>query len=358
MQSYLIEDISKLTISEVIWNQIVSKNETNTIFQTYQWFHSWWKVFGEQNRLFFISIHDKDKIIGLAPLMISTDNKKRRVLRFVGNEKADYADFIISGSKEKVLFKIFETIFLRCKEWDSILLNNIPEYSLTSEIIKKICAHNNFKLLIHNGVVCPTLIIKGHEQDAIKISNKSSLKRRYNYLRNSGRLRFFHITSLHEAKHYLPIFLNQHIDRWSITKYPSLFLDNRNKEFYMELMTNLINSGWLSFSVVEYDDHPIAFHFGFQYNSKLIWYKPSFDINYSKRSPGKVLIRCLLEYAINNGMDELDFTVGDEKFKSHFANEKKRNVQIKIYTNSIHFYRDLVEHHAKRVFKKTVRFCK
>ena len=70
MQSYLIDHISKLNISEALWNQIVSKNETNTIFQTYHWFHSWWKVFGEQNRLFFISIHDKDKIIGLAPLMI------------------------------------------------------------------------------------------------------------------------------------------------------------------------------------------------------------------------------------------------------------------------------------------------
>jgi CelD/BcsL family acetyltransferase involved in cellulose biosynthesis len=110
--------------------------------------------------------------------------------------------------------------------------------------------------------------------------------------------------------------------------------------------------------VVEFNDHPIAFHYGFLYNSRLIWYKPSFDINYSKCSPGKVLIKYLIEYAINNGVDELDFTVGDEKFKSHFANEKKKNVQIKIYKSASHFYIDLAKHHAKRVFRKTVGFNK
>ncbi len=51
-------NINEITISEEKWSQLIDNNETNTIFQTYQWFQSWWQVFGKENELFFYTAFD------------------------------------------------------------------------------------------------------------------------------------------------------------------------------------------------------------------------------------------------------------------------------------------------------------
>lgn len=352
MQINLISDIDKITICEKEWNCLVSENETNTIFQTYPWFYSWWKIFGHQNKLFFISVHDADEILGFAPLMISSNsNGKGRILRFVSDEKADYCDIIVAKRKEEVLTKMFELIFSYSKEWDSILFRNIPEGSTTTEIVKGICKDYNYKMIM-NYVCCPTLIIKDHEADAIKMSNKYSLRRKYNYFKKRGEISFHSVRTLDGLDDYLDVFFRQHIQRRSLTKDPSLFIYPDNKEFYRELMVNILQKGWLLFSVVKFNGSPIAFHYGFDYNSRVIWYKPSFDINYCKQSPGKVLLKYLFDYSIDNNKYEFDFTVGDEAFKRHYANKIRRNIQTRIYKKPAEYFFDISREYIKRVIKK------
>lgn len=352
MQALLIRDISEIDITETEWNRTVSMSTTNTIFQTYQWFHAWWKVFGGHHKLFFISVYDKDRLVGFSPLMISAHKINGNVLRFVGYDKSDYSDFILIDKKEETLCKIFETIANYKKEWDSIILNNVPENSSTSESIKKICEYHKFKTIYDNSTICPALLIKGHEQFAARISNKYSLRRRCNYFQKNGRIRFYNVQSEEEAKKYLPLFFEQHIKRWSMTKFPSLFINHRNRAFYEELMSAIIHRGWLLFSVVEFNEQPIAFHYGFHYNSKLIWYKPSFDISYASHSPGKVLLQHLIKYLIESGLHELDFTIGDDPFKRHFTNINRKNIRMAIYRSSGKSLMYYARHYAKCVIVK------
>ena len=351
MQASVTDDIANLGLSESEWNRTVSQSETNTIFQTYQWFHAWWKVFGGQHRLFFISLKDDEGIIGFAPLMITADNGSGRVVRFVGDDKADYLDFIITRRKNEVLRKILETVIMPGDKWDSILLNNIPEGSSTAAAIRRISEAQKLRVLLDDRIICPALRIKGHEQAAARIANKVSLRRRSNYFHKNGRLRFFHVHSAQEAREYLPLFFEQHVERWSITESPSLFLKEKNRGFYEELFSSLIQQGWLLFSVVEFDGRPIAFHFGFHYNGKLIWYKPSFDLAFAKRSPGKVLLHNLIKYSIVNEIGELDYTIGDEAFKDHFSNVIRKNVRLSIYRTSWSYYADYVKNHTKRMIR-------
>ncbi len=352
MQVNLILDIDKITICEKEWNALVSENETNTIFQTYQWFCSWWKIFGKHNKLFFVEVSDGDETIGFVPLMISNNsNGKRRVLRFVSDEKADYCDFVIKKRKEEALTKIFELIFLHTKKWDSIIFKNIPESSTTKKVIKNVCMDYDWKM-ITNYISCPTLIIKGQEAGVIKMSNKYSLKRRYDYFKKRGQLSFTNMFTADDANRQIESFFEQHIERRSITRDSSLFLHPDNRKFYRELTKNILRKGWLLFSVVKFNDDAIAYHYGFDYNSKVIWYKPSFDINYYKQSPGKVLLKYLFEYSVENKKYEFDFTVGDEPFKSHYANKIIRNVQTRIYKKPTEYFVNISREYIKSLVGK------
>src|SRR5437868_1220594 len=84
----------------------------------------------------------------------------------------------------------------------------------------------------------------------------------------------------------------------------------------------------IRFSVLRLEGEPIAFHFGFEYNRRFIWYKPSFSAAHARLSPGEVLIKYLLEDVIDRGLEEFDFGVGEEAFKYRFANHVKHNHRI------------------------------
>jgi len=353
MRTHFTSDINMIGLNEESWNRIASKNETNTVFQTYQWFLCWWKAFSDQNKLFFICVSDGNEVVGFAPLMVATDDAGNRTLMFVGKGNSDYCDFIIEKNKEEVLKRIFDTIYIKRREWDRIILTNIPENSSTIKVLK---ANNDFycdKLMTRSIADCPTLIINGNRADADKIVNKKSIKRRYNYFNKHGKLTFKPITGIEEGEKYLERFMEQHIRRWSMTKSPSLFLNNKSRIFYREIMKSMMDTGWLFFSTVEFNRRSIAFHFGFDYNSKIIWYKPSFDIELQKHSPGLVLIKFLIEYSINNNKRELDFTLGDEPFKNRFTNYTKKNMEIRVYKRKSEYLTNLSAYHMKRIIRKT-----
>ncbi|MCK4585932.1 MAG: GNAT family N-acetyltransferase, partial [Gammaproteobacteria bacterium] len=137
---------------------------------------------------------------------------------------------------------------------------------------------------------------------------------------------------------------------------PSLFLSERNKEFYRLLAKMLLPQKKLLFSVIKYNGTPLSYHFGFDYNSSLIWYKPSYSREYSKKSPGVLMIRYLINYALDNNRSELDFTIGDESFKKRFTNSERYNSTLIIYNKFTPYlvlkFKILVKHLLKSLFTK------
>ena len=112
--------------------------------------------------------------------------------------------------------------------------------------------------------------------------------------------------------------------RWSATEHPSLFLDTQQRGFYERLVDVGCEEGWLRFTVVEWNGAPIAFHLGFSFRDRYLWYKPSFDVSKAKWSPGEVLLRHLLLAAIDEGIRIFDFGIGEEPFKARFSNRTAR----------------------------------
>jgi CelD/BcsL family acetyltransferase involved in cellulose biosynthesis len=131
-------------------------------------------------------------------------------------------------------------------------------------------------------------------------------------------------------------FFDQHVSRWSGTGSPSLFLNRANRCFYRELTREFDGSGDLVFTVVHLDGRAAAFHFGFQSGSTFLWYKPSFDLQLGKYSPGQCLLRGLIEFAVSRGLTAFDFTRGDEPFKRRLASEIRSNISFRWYATRLH----------------------
>jgi CelD/BcsL family acetyltransferase involved in cellulose biosynthesis len=330
VEAKIVSSLCEVGLDERGWNDLLATSQTNSVFQTHQWTRSWLTVFGDQCVPRFVTVSDESGTVGLAPLILGLGVSGERVIRFLGDNRADYCDFLTSTSKPQATIQLFEAI-LCDQSWDLIVLRNIPAHSLSARIASAICRHAGCYVLTSRQFVCPTLLIRGREEEARKILNKPSLRRREQYFRRAGHLLCRHLGAISEIEPHLDPFFAQHITRWTGSNTPSLFLDVRNRVFFRELAARLAPSGSLLFSVVQFDDKVIAYHYGFDYNGTVLWYKPSFDVTHARGSPGLVLLRQLIGYAIEQGRDELDFTIGDEPFKRRFTNSARATVQIRIY---------------------------
>jgi len=349
MNTNIITRREEMNVGKEEWNLLLSESETNTIFQTYEWVWAWWTAFGQTRSLFLVEVRDGDNLLALAPLMLDWSGRKRS-LRFIGEGNSDYCDFIVGERKQDALIAIFDAI-ASWEEWDVIQLKNVPESSTTIAAVREFCGRTGKRYFEANGIPCPTLIIRGHEAYARSVTRKKTIRKRHNYLKKTGDLKVFHLETVEEAFRYFDLFVGQHIKRWSGTSSPSLFLRNCTREFYWNLIKALLPRGLLLFTVLEYEGRSIAFHFGFDYGSKVIWYKPSFDTDYARLSPGTVLLKYLIEYCIDEGRDELDFTIGDEPFKGKFANCVKKNGHIRIFNSQSGYY-------LEKAFHKFLHFRK
>ena len=343
LQAQIQSSIDAIGLHEKEWNALTAKSETNTVFQTFQWVKSWLKAFGDQYDQMFVSVADPSGVVGVAPFVVQKGIMGERSVRFLGDGKADYCDVLATGDKPRVLDAIFDALFAVDERWDVIELNNIPAESSTVELVRAICRRTGHRILVYEQFRCPTLLIRGHEDEALKIFNKTSLRRRQHYFERNGPLAFKDLTGAAVIP-YLDGFFEQHVARWAGSKSPSLFLKERNRVFYRELAASMADKGWLLLSVVEFNGLPLALHYGFDYNGTLLWYKPSFDVSYAKHSPGLVLLRHLIGYAIEQRRREFDFTIGDEPFKSRFANSIRKTVSLKIFRGSGRFLLESLKH--------------
>ncbi len=105
----------------------------------------------------------------------------------------------------------------------------------------------------------------------------------------------------------------------------------------------------LRFQVLELDGQPLAYHLAFQHARTFALYMTTFDLDSWNESPGAVLLRFAFEWAHTQGLKELDFTVGDEDYKTRYA-----NVIGETYTVHFDRYPRTARTTARRLVRRTI----
>lgn len=337
----IIDHFGKLDGFEKQWNQLVQTADTRTIFQTYEWNRCWWETFKQDKELFILILTENGSPVGIAPLFIFRGSHwirgRQSTIGFLGIGHSDYCDFIVSKDKPEILVELLEALLVRFNRWDQIQFTNIPEGSRSFEVIKKFSNLKGLNTVFRYDSYCYSLVIRGNEEECSKLADKKRLRQYTRYFLKQGQFEVLHTKSEPEIRSYLDAFFKQHIERWNGSKYPSLFHDNRNKLFYQKLVKFMCNKQWLLFTLVKSKGVPIAFHFGFDYQETLLFYKPTFNREFSKHSPGMVLLKELINYAITSKNFEVDLSLGDETYKKHFSNTVRRNSSARIYKSLLQY---------------------
>lgn len=297
---------------------------------TFEWLISYLEVYGNSVNLLVMVVREGDGIVGLAPLMIND----ARELVFIGYPQNDYADLIIADDAHGVLEEIWKTMIAHRNRYKKIILDQMQEemshWKESCELLDRM--GKPYRLLLSD--TCPAM-----ELDDIEAARSKYYKRNIttyvNWYEKQGNFSFNTPQERGEALARLEDLFAQHIERRDKTPFPSQFVNPSTCEFYRKFVGRLFDRGWMLVATMTLDKEFLALYLAMPYQNRLYLYTTSFNDNYSKRSPGQVILRFLFDYAVDKGYRWLDFARGDEGYKDRFANCMYQNRKIIVYNSAL-----------------------
>ncbi len=333
------------------WERLVQGASDPAIFLTYGWHQALMSTIRRKAELFLVIAEGPEGIAGIAPLMIVRKGALR-ILKFIGTGRSDHGDLVYRRGDTAVLEGMLVFLMEQQHSWDAMALDLIPEGSMTINALRSAAASHGVYVVDYARSEAPSLVFDADRANVRAKIDHKFLGRPFNFFSQKGGYKVTHHREAADIRPYLDAFFKQHMERWSKKGAQSLFYDAQNQDFYKALVDRLSSSGSLVFTALHSNGVPIAFHFGLSHRKKLIWYKPSFDHALAKHSPGNVLIRELLLFAVEHGYDEFDFSLGREGFKERFSDHVRHYVSFKVFKSKRDLWLDKARGAVRGIFSK------
>jgi CelD/BcsL family acetyltransferase involved in cellulose biosynthesis len=296
------------------WQRMLSRSDTNVVFLTREWQQTWWESY-EKGTLLLAAARQDGRIVALAPLFA-----EHGMVYFVGSGGcgSDYLDFVGDISAPDTLDGLLAAVRDRVRHFVGFRFFRVPDASRTGALLRGAAGRLALDLCDEGELPAPVLDL--HAPWAIElILSKKTLRQAERFLERTGTLTVQEARTGGDILPHLDGFFAQHIERWRPTPSPSLFLEAQHREFYRKLVQEASDAGWLRFARLEWQDRTIAAHFGFCYEGRYLYYKPTFSTDLARHSPGQLLLRKLVQSAMADHATLFDFGVGNEAYKGRFA---------------------------------------
>ena len=140
------------------WNDLLGRAPINNIFYTWEWHSTWWDAY-HPGELLVLACRNEGQLVGIASLFVAQGDAGRAV-HFVGCiEVTDYLDFIVDKDHAEAVYAEFVQYFKnhRGDTFDFLDFCNVPQESLTYEILPRLLTENGFDTNSSKLEVCPVI---------------------------------------------------------------------------------------------------------------------------------------------------------------------------------------------------------
>ncbi len=153
---------------------------------------------------------------------------------------------------------------------------------------------------------------------------RADSRRRLRRLEELGELSFFIAESEAEKQQVYDVMRAQKERRYTETGARNFFASTSHADFYAGVPAMPDTQ----LSALRLGDQLIATHMGMYRHDRFYHYMPTFDDEFGKYSPGRLLTEWLLQWAIGHGLKYFDFTVGDEAYKTEWSDVTKELYRV------------------------------
>lgn len=339
IKARLWDDFAFSTGNKALWNELLDKSAADPVFGNFAWAMLWWKFLsGSHDRLRVIRIIKDEKIIGLAPMFLTTAKwgpLNARVIAQAGFATGEYVDLLLPDPD--CAHVLLERL-LDFDDWDVCSLNRLPNVSSTLPKIKTAAKKLGLWVLAEPEQACPFLELKdGYEPFMGKrFSSKfrSRIRRMTRHLQKMGEHRFEIIRDPASVDAVFEKIINLEKISWKGREGKGLFTDPAKQKFFYEIAMTLAHSKCCAIHLQWLDNRLLSYHFGFIAQNQYYDYSLAFDPEFGKYSPGLLSLADLLNQCFDAGLSRLDFLRGAENYKALWTNTASQNINLHVFSGN------------------------
>ena len=258
--------IEKYNLVEDVWEAILPKCSTNTIFITPIWQSVWWRRFAVQSQPIIRQIISGGDPVGIIPLLDQGDE-----LTFIGDSNVfDYMDFPVVSGREEEFFNA-AWVEIKSMDWVSMRLESISEDSPTIDYAEKWAHSEGYSITISETDKTPySNLPKSWEEYILNLRKKD----RHELRRKIRRLEATPDYKQSEAS------LHPNDLKYSMAEFFRLmslsgedkeaFLNSENKEFFLDLASTFSEKDMFKLYFLEIEKTNVAACICFDYDLSLI----------------------------------------------------------------------------------------
>ncbi|MEO5757798.1 MAG: GNAT family N-acetyltransferase [Mesorhizobium sp.] len=318
----IVSSSDRLAAIEAEWTSLWHRTD-GLIFQSHAWVSAWWGAIQDRDRraLRIGLIWNDDKLVAVVPLAIGK-RKGLRVLEWAASDHTDYGDILIAPECSLSSLRSLWVQLSTASGFDVAFLRRLLPDAAARKIFAPGAAGGMKLRPYHREEI--SYRVAGEWANGAAWLASLNKKMRQNYRRGISTLQEtgdvkFRLVSPDEP---LPPLLN----RLSALKRMWLVRHTRESNLFIEgeqvlaaLVDVLARAGVLRIFVLECNGAMVAVSINFVQHNKMMAFVTTYDPDFSRASPGTVLLMDYIQWSIDQGLREVDFLCGTESFKHRFS---------------------------------------
>lgn len=314
------------------WNQLLSQGEIEDIFLTWEWLFAWWKAYGDKYELWLLTVRENGGLIGIAPLMLSTQQRlflRLRVLLSIGTPQCDVSGFIATQN-ELVVSSIHGYLKQHKNEWDIFEMKALQKSTYEADLLPEMFLKSSGYRTIQKDDEHYYLPINEDWETYFKNLSKNlrrNLKRRLRRAEEQGKVTHKRYSGQNLTwDNFLTLFdINER------GSYPDLYKYQSSRVFHKSLFDLMHKNGWIQIEMLYIDDEPVAFQYGYRINNKYQDWRGGYDSKYETLGTGKILMMFSIKRWFEQQIREVDFLRGTHDYKADWQPLTRKFIDLRIF---------------------------
>lgn len=317
IQTEPIETLHGLEALRDEWDRLLLTCPSATPFQHPEWLIPWWRHLG-QGRLRVLVMRMAGRLCGLAPLY-----EKDAELTFLGSGVSDYLDLILDPSVELLGTEVFLGYLAEMDGWGTCRLEELRPGSP----LLGVRAPHGLRAECLAGEVCLRGKLPATVDEFRKLhpmSGACGSKRLFRKLNKRG-LKVQAAESQNDVSAAMGALFRLHAKRWASVGQTGVLQGAGMRAFHEEAAQGFFRKGMMALLTIIVDGQEVAALYGFESRGTFYAYLTGYDPEFSRLSPGKLVLLSAAERCIERGVEVFDLMRGSEKYKYDWDPVESRN---------------------------------
>ena len=327
----VIDDIEQFDQLKTAWEKVYDLDKDAQIFLSWSWLRGWLEVNAQEWLILALQTESNSPYVAFFPISIRSFKFGRvtlyRVLHTAGDPLADHRGFVCLPEYEEEAIHSFAVYIQQNLKWDSFQIKNILGSRLN--VFLQHFRQNQFNIEPIQENPCSYIPLPNNWEEYLKKFLGSKARKNVRHaLRQVEKQSNIHLEETDSENFTTQVDALLKLMQMQRGSQPEDLLN-----MYFKTLDRCVSDNRLWLSVLWDGTKPIAATGMFidREKKRAYGYMTGYNAEYSKLSPGKVMMAYSIKKAIENQFQIYDFLRGEEDYKfSFFGAEKYYNTRCKI----------------------------